>query len=288
MSATEGLTGEEFEELQARLLQLHEGNDASTLPERGQLSRRIFGLVEYFRLLRLIEDRTFQTADDALARTIEALQTIVCLAACLDDAPFRQSYFLARLHYMQAIHAGLCTEVVKQAARILAEASVAMGMPPVAIEQILLGANAFTRQRESEAFVVAMEAEQPEIDAGRARYDEMGSDEKQALTRRIRNMEDRLRSRVREDRRFTRQLVYAKPQLYRGRGRSRAARTRRAPSRTASRRAQTDSGGDGPPGGPEEPPNPEPKSRWRAAACGLATVRPGRPRGQTSTARSGE
>jgi hypothetical protein len=122
-------------------------------------------------------------------------------------------------------------------------------------------------------------------------FDEMGPEQQQALRLKIARAEVVGNTRMRACRRLVRKVMRAQrahigpPRL------RRPSRARRAPRRGRARRTQTDAGGDGdgdgddPTGVGDGSTGDDKRSRFEA--CGLATVRPGRPGDQTSTARFG-
>jgi hypothetical protein len=123
------------------------------------------------------------------------------------------------------------------------------------------------------------------IEADVARFDDLTPDEKQRLAARLNSLQVAFR----QERRATHQYLRPVAQIPRTRGRAprnRRAQRRQPARRVAARRVQLDAGGSDGPGGADGDGSPDSGSLFRA--YGLAPVRPGRPRGQTSTARSGE
>lgn len=121
------------------------------------------------------------------------------------------------------------------------------------------------------------------IDADVARFDDLTPDEKQRLAARLNSLQIALR----QERRATDRYLLPVAQVPRIRGRAPRncrARRRQPARRVAARRVQLDAGGSEGPGDGDGSPD----SGSLFQAYGLAPVRPGRPRGQTSTARLGE
>ncbi len=255
----------------------------STEPESGERA----ALVREYRELGLLLSRALQHRDaHSVEQNTSRARRLVWVAETIGD-PLQLAPFYA--HWLELV--GLLSASTKQwwsigrllrSMRRLAYAARLPRKMLIRLEQVEGFAG---RQLWSGLGLDRLERLQALIQADIERFEDLTTDEKARLDSRVSS----LQAGFRQERRATRQYLRPVAQAPRVRvcvRRDRRAQRRQPARRVAARRVQLDAGGSDAPGGADGDGGPDSGSLFRA--YGLAPVRPGRPRGQTSTARSGE
>ena len=255
----------------------------STEPESAERA----ALVHEYRELGLSLSRALQHRDaHSIEQNTSRARRLVWVAETIGD-PLQLAPFFA--HWLELV--GLLSASAKQwwsigrVLRSMQRSPYATRLPRKVRVRLSEIEGFAGRQLWSGLGLDRLERLQALIQADVERIEDLTTDERERLESRLGS----LQAGYHQERRATRQ--YLRPVAQAPRVRVRVRRDRRAQRRqparrVTARRVQLDAGGGDAPGGADGDGGPDSGSLFRA--YGLAPVRPGRPRGQTSTARSGE
>lgn len=257
--------------------------DASHHRERNVLHQRLQAVLAYERAVDKLAKFSFNARN--CGEGFELVLEVYWLAKVLDEPSALRAYYSAFLNAAALVLREAPVHKQLEAFEDVITAADAAQIPKQCVDQLRHMHWALRRLARVAERWHALDAQHEAVVSDLKRFDTLSEAEQRAV-------EDGADRVIRARRRHMQKMQRVQHGMTGGplrvlplrRSPARVRRSaRRAYRRVACRRRQTDSGGED---GPGEPPRPPTSSL--VEACGVATVRPGRPRDQASTARFGE